>query len=91
MKGVLFSKFYNRKKYPNNNSPFFDFFASPLLSGLIGFVIFFLVLLVEGYLNILMERKVQINFNMDDIALISLGFVFGFFIKILKNYSRKYD
>lgn len=87
MKGVLFSKLYKSKIRTNYYSLFFDYFALPLRSGLISFCIFLSVLFAESYFTFLLSRDDTVTLKPDDFVLALFGFLLGFLIKFLKNFT----
>ncbi len=75
-----------KKKEGTNNllKKFKNYFILPLGSGIFGFAIFFLVLVLTKVLTSWLGIYEEIELNVHDVYLSSIGFVLLFLIKILE-------
>ena len=64
------------------------FFIRPLANGILGFVLFFVIILGLKIINIALDPAGEIMLEMEDIMLAMIGFVLLFLISFLKNFQE---
>ncbi|MCL4549643.1 MAG: hypothetical protein M1495_13850 [Bacteroidetes bacterium] len=68
-------------------STFQKFVLNPIKSGLLGFLLFFVVLVITKYLGKLIGSAANVTIDPEDFLLSSIGFIMFFLIKFLENFS----
>ena len=75
----------------NSKEKIYHFVALPLLSGLYGFAIFFITLIIAKWLGYLVGSIPQFRIDTTDAEMSILGFFFLFLIRFLKNFTPDKD
>lgn len=88
MKGIIISNVVGEEKQQTHEYIFL-YFLSPIKAGLVGFSIFFTVLLIAKYVGFLINFSSAFNIQTDDVFLSLLGFVLLLLIKILENLNKR--
>ena len=70
-----------------SKSTFQKFVLNPLKSGLLGFLLFFIVLVITKSLGKLIGSVATVTIDPEDFLLSSIGFIMFFLIKFLENFS----
>ena len=70
-----------------SKSTFQKFVLNPIKSGLLGFLLFFVVLVITKYLGKLIGSVQNVTIDPEDVVLSSIGFIMFFLIKFLENFS----
>ena len=70
-----------------SKSTFQKFVLNPLKSGLLGFLLFFIVLVITKSLGKIIGSVATVTIDPEDFLLSSIGFIMFFLIKFLENFS----
>ena len=89
MKGVISSKLKEVMKGQDAKSFILNYLLYPILSGILGFVSFFIVLAAAKYLGSLIGTSGSFQIEGEDFLLSLMGFVFVFLIKFLENFKEE--
>lgn len=65
------------------------FFLIPLKSGILGLIIFLVVLFITKSLGNLVGTVSNISIDTEDFLLASIGFIMFFLIKVLENFNKE--
>ncbi len=68
-------------------STLFKFVLNPFRSGLLGFLLFIVVLIITKFLGKLMGTVPKVTIDAEDFLLSSIGFAMFFLIKFLENFG----
>ncbi|MDX9923738.1 MAG: hypothetical protein RBS48_03155 [Ignavibacteriaceae bacterium] len=66
-----------------------NFLLRPILAGILGFVIFLVVLSLTKYLGSLLTTDVVFKIESNDFLLAAIGFVLLSLIEVLKNFRQE--
>lgn len=70
-----------------SKSTFHKFIFNPIKSGVFGFLLFFVVLLITKSAGKLIGTVPEVKIDFEDALLSSIGFIMFFLIKFLENFS----
>lgn len=66
-----------------------NFVVKPIFSGVLGFLLFMLVIATTKYLGCCVGTIDKFSFDFDDVILSALGFFLVFLIRLLENFRDK--
>ncbi len=83
------SETYNEDSKEKSQSFVSNYFIQPFISGILGFISFFIVLISSKYLGYLVGSTKTFQIDFKDALLSLLGFVLVFLIRFLENFNEK--
>jgi hypothetical protein len=81
-----------RNKYNNRTSIFYavkDYFLSPLVAGVLGFIAFFCILIVTKFFSYIIGTYENLALDWNDAFLSAIGFILVFLIRFLENFKEE--
>lgn len=66
-----------------------NFLVKPIISGIVGFLLFFFILVATKWLSYVLGTQEGFAIEIDDLFLSSIGFILIGLIKLLENFKEK--